>query len=286
MKSLIPPLAIILGMMFPQAYRCSFLIQYFLMFILFFPFLTIKIKCFYKNTLWIVLANILIALSLYLLIFPFNSQLAFICFITAITPTATSAPATMSFLKGNVEYVTFSVILTNSIIAFIVPFIIPLLIKQSPPIETQEVFHSIVMLFAIPFFIAQIIKFLSPKLQKTITEYKILSFYAWNILLFIASAKSMHFILVEAKTPPKMILLIAASSLIICIINFTVGSFIGGEKLAREASQSLGQKNTMFTMWLSLSFLQPIVALGPMFYLLYHNLYNSYQLVRMARKCN
>ncbi|HEY9601645.1 MAG TPA: hypothetical protein V6C85_08550 [Allocoleopsis sp.] len=284
MKSLFPVFAILLGLIFSQAYRYAFLIQYFLMFILFFPFLNLQINKFYKNTWWIVLANILIAFIVYLCVVPFNSTLAFIAFITAITPTATAAPAIISFLKGNVEYVTFSVILTNCIVALIVPFIIPILIHQGQPINTQEVFHSILSLFLIPYFVAQLIKLISPNLQKAIVNHKNISFYAWNILLFIASAKATHFIFSESKTPPAMIFAIALSSLLVCIINFVVGHFIGGERFAKEASQSLGQKNTMFTVWLSLSFLQPIVALGPMFYLLYHNLYNSYQLVQMNHK--
>lgn len=281
MKSIFPIFTILLGIIFSQAYRYAFLIQYLLMFILFFPFLTLQINKFYKNTCWIVLANILIAFIIYLVLAPFNLTLAFIAFITAITPTATAAPAIISFLKGNVEYVTFSVILTNCIIALIVPFIIPLLISQGQAIDTQEVFRSISSLFLIPYFFAQVIKLAIPNTQKYIVNHKNISFYAWNLLLFIASAKATHFILFESKTPPSMILAIALSSLLVCIINFVVGHFIGGERFAKEASQSLGQKNTMFTVWLSLSFLQPIVALGPMFYLLYHNLYNSYQLVQM-----
>jgi hypothetical protein len=49
-------------------------------------------------------------------------------------------------------------------------------------------------------------------------------------------------------------------------------------KLSREASQSLGQKNTTFTIYLALTFANPLVALGPTCYVLWHSLWNSWQL--------
>ncbi len=76
-----------------QAHIYAFLIQYLLMLMLFFPFLRIHITAFYPQVIWIVVANIAIALVVYSVILPFNSELAFLCFITAVTPTATTATA-------------------------------------------------------------------------------------------------------------------------------------------------------------------------------------------------
>ena len=53
---------------------------------------------------------------------------------------------------------------------------------------------------------------------------------------------------------------------------------IGGREFPREASQSLGQKNTSFTIYLALTYANPLVALGPTCYVLWHNLWNSWQL--------
>lgn len=151
-------------------------------------------------------------------------------------------------------------------------------------IPTLEVLRSIWLVFGIPLLMAQLIKEFNPSLQQLILKRKNLAFYIWNILLFLATAKATHFIIYESSTTPIMIFLIAVSSLMLCILNFGIGKLIGGQKFALEASQSLGQKNTMFTVWLAFSFLNPIVAFGPMFYLLYHNLYNSYQLMKVNQK--
>jgi BASS family bile acid:Na+ symporter len=284
MKSILPVIAIVLGILFPQACSYSFLIQPLLMFMLFLPFLELKIKTFYKSTLWIALANLGIAIAAYLLLFSFNSDLAFVSFITAIAPTGITAPAVASFLALDVEYVTLSVILTNSIIALTLPFLIPLLTPQANSLSSREILLSVLGLFLIPFALAQTLKLLKPQILKSAVKFKILSFYAWSAVLFIAGAKASHFILYESTTSPVNIAAIALLSLIICAVNFRVGYLIGGKHFAREASQSLGQKNNSLTVWLSLSFLQPVVALGPMFYIFYHNLYNSYQLVKIKNQ--
>jgi BASS family bile acid:Na+ symporter len=281
MKSLLPVIAIVIGILFPQAGSYSFLIKPLLMFILFFPFLELKVTAFYKSTLWIIIANIALAITAYLLLLPFNSDLAFVSFITAIAPTGISAPAVASFLALDVEYVTLSTILTNSVIALTLPFLIPLLTHQANSLSPREILLSVLGLFLIPLAIAQTLKLLKPQLLKSAGKFKILSFYAWSVVLFVAGAKASHFILYESTTSLLTIAAIATVSLVICAANFGLGFLIGGKHFAKEASQSLGQKNTMLTVWVSLSFLQPVVALGPMFYILYHNLYNSYQLFKI-----
>jgi bile acid:Na+ symporter, BASS family len=67
------------------------------------------------------------------------------------------------------------------------------------------------------------------------------------------------------------------------VVNFSLGYLIGGRTFAREASQSLGQKNTTFTIYLALTYASPLIALGPTFYVVWHNLWNSWQLHRAHR---
>ena len=70
--------------------------------------------------------------------------------------------------------------------------------------------------------------------------------------------------------------IIALVSLVICIVNFGVGALLGGRQHWQEASQALGQKNLSFVVWIALTFINPLVAMGPTFYILYHHLYNSW----------
>lgn len=46
----------------------------------------------------------------------------------------------------------------------------------------------------------------------------------------------------------------------------------------------LGQKNTTLTIYLALANANPLVALGPTFYVLWHNGWNTWQLHRYGRR--
>jgi BASS family bile acid:Na+ symporter len=102
----------------------------------------------------------------------------------------------------------------------------------------------------------------------------------WVTAIFLITANASDFIRQHAETPHRVLLQIALASLLVCIANFSVGRWIGGREFSREASQSLGQKNTTFTIYLALTYASPVVALGPTCYVIWHNLWNSWQLRR------
>ena len=82
-----------------------------------------------------------------------------------------------------------------------------------------------------------------------------------------------------------MLAKIAVLTLFICAVNFALGRAIGGRGLTRDCSQSLGQKNTTFTIFLALTYGSPLIALGPtMRYVIWHNLWNAWQLHRAGRE--
>jgi BASS family bile acid:Na+ symporter len=80
------------------------------------------------------------------------------------------------------------------------------------------------------------------------------------------------------------VIAVALISLVLCILNFAVGALLGGDHFRQESSQSLGQKNNSFVIWIALTFINPLVAMGPTFYILYHNIYNSWQIYRFERR--
>ena len=91
------------------------------------------------------------------------------------------------------------------------------------------------------------------------------------------SRKYMDFI--ENPDESKLqILGVAVVSLVLCIGNFYFGKYLSPKRFRRETSQLLGQKNTTFTMYLALTYAGPLVAMGPIFYVLWHNTWNAYQM--------
>ncbi len=286
MKSFFLVFAIVLGILIPQAYIFSPLIQYFLMLMLFIAFLdiTLTYKMFSKNIVLILLTNIALGFIWFDIIFPLNHTLGIIAFMTAITPTAIAAPAVIHLLKGKVVYATAAVLLTNIIIAVCLPFFINLL--KIPTLESSPIvaLENISFVIFLPLISAQIVRKLLPGMKSTITKYKMVAFYIWVINIFLALAKSSHFIRNHTEISFINLLVMGGIILLICIVNFSLGKQIGGRTFGLEASQSLGQKNTMFTVWYALTFLTPIIALGPVFYLVYHNMYNAYQMIRISNK--
>jgi BASS family bile acid:Na+ symporter len=105
----------------------------------------------------------------------------------------------------------------------------------------------------------------------------------WVAAIFLITANASDFIRQQTTTPHAVLAQIAVTSLLVCAAGFFFGRIIGGREFAREASQSLGQKNTTFTIYLALTYASPLVALGPTCYVVWHNLWNSWQLHRAAR---
>ena len=105
-----------------------------------------------------------------------------------------------------------------------------------------------------------------------------LSFGLWITAMFLITANASDFVRAHADTPHLILAQLAGASLLVCVASFSLGRVIGGREFSREASQALGQKNTTFTIYLALTYASPLVALGPTCYVIWHNLWNSWQL--------
>jgi len=276
-----------MGILIPQGHVFSCLIQYLLMFILFFAFLDVKIKLDFLNinVFLILIANVVLAIIFYMLLLPFNREFALLAFITAISPTANSAPIVVNYLNGKTDYVLASLLITNIAIALIIPFILPVIFSKNEfNISTGIILGATLYTVFIPVLLSQLTHFIPDKIINPVKQIKFISFYAWLAILFLSTSKASYFLLNDCTSSKQLLVSTAIIPLVICIVNFSLGYVIGGKKFAKEASQSLGQKNTTFTIWLSLTFLNPFFVLGPAFYIIYHNLYNSYQFYRYYQR--
>jgi BASS family bile acid:Na+ symporter len=278
-------LAMIVGALLPQAQAASAGLSYVLMGMLFFAFLDITItrKSFHASLLIIFLANIAIPFVIYLLLLRINSVIALAGFITAIAPTATATPVIVRFLHGKVDYAVTSVLLTNVGIALLLPFILPWVAGPTVHISTMDILPSVLEVMFIPLGLALISRLLPAAAQNVFRRGKPLAFPLWLIVLFLVTSKASAFLWENRSISAGMLLSIAILSLVTCALNFALGAWIGGRDFRREASQALGQKNNSFTIWVALSYLTPLTALGPTCYVIYHNLYNGYQLYAQER---
>ena len=282
----------LVGVMFPQVHQFSFLIQYLLMLMLFFSFLDIEFKpqTFHKSVFWVLLANVAVAFLSYAVLVSFDITLALTAFMTAIAPTAIAAPVIMSFIQGEIEYVVAAVLVTNISSALIVPLVLPFLLGGQAQVDMNiqisiwEVLQPVLIVMFVPLILARLVSHMPLGTQQFIRKGKRFSFSIWLLNLFIISANASNFFRNEDPNSAPTLIIIALISLVLCIVNFGLGALLGGQRNWQEASQSLGQKNLSFVIWIALTFINPLVAMGPTFYILYHHLYNSWSIYQFEKR--
>lgn len=209
-------------------------------------------------------------------------DVALAAFFAGITPTGSAAPVIMSFLRGRVAYVVAAFILTNLIVAALLPLLLPLVLGRATPEAFTQVLGSVGLVVFTPLVLAWLVRTLHPAAVGWPAKVANVTFGAWVLAIFLITANASQFLRNQADLPRTAVVEIAVTSLLVCAANFSLGRVIGGREFPREASQALGQKNTTFTIYLAIAYANPLVALGPTFYVLWHNLWNSWQLHQAA----
>jgi bile acid:Na+ symporter, BASS family len=285
LKTFLLLLCVTLGIIFPQAHILSFLIQYSLMLLLIFAFLHLSIdkSLIKKEHFYILAANFIIPACFYFILKGYNSNLALAALITGLSPTAVSAPAVIHQLKGKVEFTAFSVLLTNFSNALAMPFILPLVIDSHVEMPIISVLLPVIIVFSVPLIFVQVVKRYFKSIFSWLDRNRDIPYYILLANIFLATSKATHFIREEYTGSKDIVYLIALLSLVICAVSFFTGSRIGGKEYRQETMQSLGQKNNALSVWLALTFINPLTALGPVFYILYHNIFISFQLYRRGK---
>ncbi|HMB25525.1 MAG TPA: hypothetical protein VKP08_21935, partial [Anaerolineales bacterium] len=205
-------------------------------------------------------------------------------FMTAIAPTATAAPVLTSFIQGKIEYVITAVLFTNVSIAVIVPVALPFLLSGDIHISIWQVLQPVLIVMFVPLILARLTSRLPVGTQTFIRKGKKFSFIIWLTNLFIVAANTSNFLRTENSSSAATLISIALMSGVLCAVNFGVGALLGGRQNWQEASQSLGQKNISFVIWVALTFINPLVAMGPTFYILFHHLYNSWSIYQFEKR--
>ena len=212
-----------------------------------------------------------------------------------ICPTATAAAVITGKLGGNQGSLTIYIILATLMASLLIPAMIPL-IYQNSDITFWTTFAKIVLkifpLLFLPFVCAIIMRRFIPRLARVLTGIPNAAFYLWMIALSMAiavSVKNMHHSLNAGHGLLPQVA-IAGTSLLACLIQFASGRWLGkhfGGKTEDEiisATQGLGQKNTIFSIWCGYSFMDPLSSIAGGFYSIWHNVYNSYQLAKRVGK--
>ena len=237
--------------------------------------------------LWLLLTQCLLfaAAAIGLWAFPDTSyRLTVEGFMLAIIcPTATACAVVTQKLGGDSAATTSYTIIINLVVALLCPLLLPLAHPQAGMTflpAFMVIINKVFPLLIVPLFLAWFVRYLMPGLHKRIVNTKDLAFYMWAVSLAIAIAVTCK-ALVHSHESMWNVGGIAVVTLAACLFQFGFGKWIGRHYGVRmEAGQALGQKNTVFIIWLGYTFLSPITATAGGFYSIWHNIVNSYQLYK------
>jgi len=273
----------ILGVLLPEAHVASDAIRWLVMGMLFLVFLETRLSrdAVHGSHLVLLAANLAMGFAAWGLGWLVGGrEVALAAFFAGITPTATAAPVVTSFLRGRADYVIAAFLLTNLVVAALLPGLLPLVLGHATPEVFVQVLGSVGLIVFGPIGAAWLLRTLHPPATGWPQHLRNVSFGMWVLALFLITANASFFLRQHPELPRRVLGQIAATTVLVCAANFSLGRVIGGRRFAREASQALGQKNTSFTIYLALVYANPLVALGPTCYVIWHNLWNSWQLRR------
>ena len=134
-----------------------------------------------------------------------------------------------------------------------------------------------------PFILALLLRWLFPPIHHLLLKCHGVAFYLWAIALAVVTGQTVHS-MVNSSANLSVLLLVVMAGLFSCIIQFAVGKCIGSHYDDRiSAGQALGQKNTILAIWMACTYLNPLSSLAPGSYVVWQNLFNSWQLWKKRR---
>ncbi len=204
-----------------------------------------------------------------------------------IGPCAAASSVITAKLGGSMEQMTTYTFISNFIAAIMIPLCFPL-IEKGEHLTFFSAFvgilYQVFAVLVVPMALAFVVKHCFHRFHRWIVGIKDLSFYLWGGSLVLVAGTTMRNIM-HANTSLMFVGVIAVLGLMLCIVQFATGRFIGHYfDSTTESGQALGQKNTPFAIWAASAYLNPLSTVGPGCYVLWQNLINSFELWHYQKK--
>ena len=204
-----------------------------------------------------------------------------------IAPCATAAAVVTQKLGGSLEQMTTYTFLSNFLTALLVPVCFPMIEKSTDMTFLSafaKILREVVLVLLVPMLLAYIVKHYVQWLHRKIISIRDLSYYLWACSLMIVTGTTVKNI-VHARAGIGLLSAIALLGLVLCVVQFAVGRFIGHYfDRTQESGQALGQKNTAFAIWMAYTYLNPLSSVGPGCYILWQNIVNSVEIWQERKK--
>ncbi len=202
--------------------------------------------------------------------------------ICMICPTATAASVVTTKLHGNPSAVVSYTCLINLTASIAIPSVVSFIHEGAGELDFLTSFTLIIgrvfPLLILPLLAAWFVRYMMPRFHRQILSHPDLAFNLWAVALSLAIGITVKAIVHSHESLFELIL-IALASLFTCVVQFYLGHSIGKKHHETIAgTQALGQKNTIFAIWMGYTFLNPVTAMAGGFYSVWHNVINSWQL--------
>lgn len=278
------------GIGYPLFQHFSPLLPYLLFLMLTVTFCKVALSDIRISLLHLILLTVQIVGSVcaYYALRDFNIYVAEGAMICVICPTATSAAVITDKLGGSAASLTTFTLLSNIGCAVTAPALFPVIHPlgidmtywQSVLIILQKVFPLLIC----PFVLAMFLRRFTPRVHGRILAFPDTAFYLWAVTITILMGKTIA-IIIEEQENLALQGLIALAAFGICCLQFLIGKLAGSYWSMRiSGGQSLGQKNTVFAIWLAHTYMTPISAIGAGSYVFWQNIINSWQLWHRRRQ--
>lgn len=289
------PIAIVLGILLPQAHVLSNLLPFTIGIMMFLTFVTkippqthgytfkIEVRAFVASLILVaVLAGVV-------KLFGLPREVLLGGAIIALCPPANAAPAMAKMLGGSASLALKIFLSGNLIACFSIPIVFGYLTGTDANLKEVafRIFNSIQPIISIPIALSLGLRAFYPELADRAAKYQKYTMFVWTFSVFLILAKASYDIremgFMELWNSGKLPLM-AAVSLVLCILLFWLGWFCERNRRPIEGSQSMGQKNTTLVIWISTLYAGPVVALAPTCYVIWQNLVLSWMSARIKPK--
>ncbi len=281
------PVAMITGtLLYNQVSVLAFIIPYLIFIMLLLTFVKISIYDihFKKLHLWLLLVQAAGSVLVFLVLKPFNVTLAQGVMICVLAPTGTAAVVITSMLRGNLASLTAYSLASNVLVAVMAPVFFSFIgINHELPFFTSffDIGKRVFVLLVVPLILAFLLNKYFPKLTQELKKHSGVSFYLWSLALVIVSGRTVFYIVHQPEKNNLINLMIALGALVVCLAQYFIGRRLGRVYNDTVAGgQGLGQKNTVLAIWLAQMYLNPVSSIGPGAYVLWQNIFNSWQVWR------
>ena len=165
--------------------------------------------------------------------------------------------------------------------AVLIPVVFPLLEPTADVTFLAAlliILQKVSMVLLLPLILGWLMQRYAKSVCQRLAAAPNLGFYIWAFTLSIMTGITLRNI-VHSEAGVLLLVGIAIATFVVSFVQFGIGRLVGrwlGERV--NSGQSMFQKNTALSIWVSYMYLHPVASVGAGCYVLWQNIINSLEL--------